>query len=365
MDALKSKEEELARFEIKNVKGLNANEIKGTGCYGEVLRITVDGVPRIGKRILNILLDEGIVPKEKKGIRERFCDECLLLSKLDHPNVVEFVGVHFDRVNHGLTLIMECLHTDLDKFSKRPKVPLSVKLSILLDVSAGLLYLHTQLKEPLIHRDLTATNVLLTQDIRAKIADLGVSKLLDKHLSSTGAQTQCPGAMAYMPPEALQEVPVYGTELDVFSFGQLALYVVIQELPQVFDVTNIPETPLACQAGELQILKRRKWINKLSHDHCLRSVILQCLQDRPDQRPKTKQLNVVMKTLCVKHPKSLADIHSSWGNQDEVCAYYCRHDRICHGHALGYVCLHHTSSITIATFDIGILVVPRVLPKIV
>ena len=83
-----------------------------------------------------------------------------------------------------------------------------MNLSILFDVSCGLLYLHTQLKEPLIHRDLNAGNVLLTTDARAKIADLGMSKLLDYHPSSEAAQTVCPGAQAYMPPEALQERPV-------------------------------------------------------------------------------------------------------------------------------------------------------------
>lgn len=51
MELLKSKKHILAQFEIKNVKGLDANEIKGSGCYGEVLQVTVDGIPRVGKRL--------------------------------------------------------------------------------------------------------------------------------------------------------------------------------------------------------------------------------------------------------------------------------------------------------------------------
>ena len=93
---MRNKRDKLAQFEIKNVKGLEANDIKGSGCYGEVLWVTVDGIPRIGKRLLNVLLAQDIKQEERESIQGRFYDECLLMSKLNHPNVVEFVGVHFE-----------------------------------------------------------------------------------------------------------------------------------------------------------------------------------------------------------------------------------------------------------------------------
>ena len=320
MEAKRTIRDDLTQFEIRDVKGLERSEIKGAGCFGEVVEVTVGSVPRMAKRLLNILLDQDVDPKEKQAIQERFYYECLLLSKLDHPNVVEFVGVHFSKVNRAdITLIMERLHIDLEKFLKRPQIPLSIKLSILLDVSAGLLYLHTQLEKPLIHRDLTVGNILLTNDARAKIADLGVSKILNYHPLSATAQTVCPGAPAYMPPEALQEEPVYSTALDIFSFGHLSLYVSIQTFPQVFDASNDPGLTSAIKAGELQLLKRKKWIEKLPRDYCLHSVITRCLKDRPNYRPKTKQLNTMMKTICVKHPKSFADVELAWGDESEVC----------------------------------------------
>ncbi len=61
-------------------------------------------------------------------------------------------------------LVMERLKSDLATFvEKRKNLPISIKVSILLDVSYGLLYLHNQ-TPPLIHRDLTAPNILLTED---------------------------------------------------------------------------------------------------------------------------------------------------------------------------------------------------------
>ena len=159
--------EQLAKFEIKVIEGLAGGESTGSGSFGAVY---ANGVPRIAKRLHSILLTPDIHPQDKAGIREKFCDECLLLSKLDHPCIVQFVGVHF----HGsdVTLVMERLHTDLERFldpEQRPNIPLSInKLSFLLDVSSGLLYLHTQLEQPLIHRDLKPENILITKDFACK-----------------------------------------------------------------------------------------------------------------------------------------------------------------------------------------------------
>ena len=51
------------------------------------------------------------------------------------------------------------------------------------------------------------------------------------------SMTKCPGAMAYMPPEALAQKPVYGPALDIFSFGHLSLFLVNQVFPNVDEVT--------------------------------------------------------------------------------------------------------------------------------
>ena len=311
--------EQLAKFEIKVIEGLAGGESTGSGSFGAVYKVNANGVPRIAKRLHSILLTPDIRPQDKAGIREKFCDECLLLSKLDHPCIVQFVGVHF----HGsdVTLVMERLHTDLERFldpEQRLNIPLSIKLSFLLNVSSGLLYLHTQLEQPLIHRDLKPENILITKDLRAKIADLGVSKLLKNYPRSAAIHTKCPGTLAYMPPEALSEDPRYDAFLDIFSYGQLALYTVIQMFPEVYSGFGNPRITSAFRVGESEILRRQKWIDRLSQDHCLRGVILQCLKDRPEERPTTRQLNNTMRTLCVKNPRSLDDIVSVWEEKVQV-----------------------------------------------
>lgn len=320
-----SKRGELAQFEIKNVNldELTDENCVGKGSYGAAFRVTIDGVPRIAKRIHNILLSSDISFSEKKAIQERFYNECILLSKIDHPNIVEFVGVHFNPLDdRDVTLIMELLHMPLETFldpHAHPNIPLSVKLGILRDVSCGLYHLHTRFEQPVIHRDLTVGNILLTRDLQAKIVDLGVSKLLSSgDLQRGNVLTMCPGNFSYMPPEALQEDAVYDTSLDIFSFGHLTLHVDIQQYPTAFSVFHNEAMMAALSAGEIEIFRRKKWIDKVSHD-CLREVILQCLRDHPDERPITRKLTSMMKTLCATHPKTIEDAMTAWGDQTQVC----------------------------------------------
>ena len=296
-----STQQELVPFEVSSsdIQGLEDEDSRGSGSYGIVYAVSVRGTCRIAKRLHSILVGADVNQSEKQGIRERFLNECLLLSKLDHPNVVKFVGVHFNPKDHSdVTLIMEQLHMNLEKFlnpDQRPDINIFTKLSILHDVSTGLLYLHTRLAKPIIHRDLTAGNILLTEDFKqAKIADLGVSKLIAKRAVTLSL---CPGTLAYMPPEALTDKPKYDTPLDVFSFGQLSLYVALQQFPVAYEMS--PEEAIrAYQLGEVAIFKRKKWLDMLPEDHCLRDIILSCLKDDPSDRPSTESVNMKMKVLC-------------------------------------------------------------------
>ena len=300
--------DELTPFVLKNVKGLDSDDKKGSGAYGAVYEVTVRGVTCIAKRIRDILVTQ-LSPRERTSVQRKFVAECVLLSKLRHPNVVHFVGVHYGRRKNDMSLIMEFLRTDLANFLEKSssEIPLSIKLSILLDVSYGLLYLHSH-TPPIIHRDLSANNVLLTTDLRAKIADLGVAKLLDRQTQITIAQTKAPGSQDYMPPEAFQEVPAYDCKLDIFSFGHLMLYVAAQKLPSVHELDD-RTMYVALQQRTVQIWRRRRAIECIGGErHILYPLITHCLQDKLERRPTTTELNDSLKELCTKHPRIMTEV---------------------------------------------------------
>ena len=151
------------------------------------------------------------------------------MSDLRHPNITQFLGVCFLPDCQLPVLLMERLDGNLDDLIETvPNIPLALKRSILEDMSRGLLYLHKHTPQ-IIHRDLTAKNVLLTSYFMAKITDLGNSRIVNLQPGQLARTlSRLPGTLVYMPPEALSLSSRYGPSLDIFSFGHLALFTLTQ-----------------------------------------------------------------------------------------------------------------------------------------
>ena len=324
-------QEESAMF-TGTVEGLGEEKERGRGCYGAVYEVRVDGVPCIAKRLHDILVGrKGMEPvgdEQRTAAIKCFRRECALLSGLRHPNVVQFMGVHCGSDEADISLIMEYMHMDLGDCIKRyPNIPLPYKTSILRDVAYGLAYLHSH---NIIHRDLNAGNVLLTESLRAKIADLGMSKLFDRKVVMQRTKTVCPGALDFMPPESLTKAPKYSDKLDIFSFGHLTVNLVNQEEPHVDDSSIVSED---VEKKQIQFGKRREALDQMGHQlggscHLLYSTVVQCLSDTPDQRPTSRDLVKKMEEICQQHSiphkntletlTVVATLRSSSKEQEEV-----------------------------------------------
>ena len=151
------------------------------------------------------------------------------MSDLRHPNITLFLGVCFLPNCQLPVLLMERLDGSLDDLLETvPNIPLAAKQSILEDIARGLLYLHKHSSQ-IVHRDLTAKNVLLTSSLVAKITDFGNSRIVNLQPGQLARTlSRLPGTLVYMPPEALSVSSHYGPSLDIFSFGHLALFTLAQ-----------------------------------------------------------------------------------------------------------------------------------------
>ena len=276
---------ELREYFLKNVQ--KTGKRLGSGAFGVVEELTVGGTLYAGKTLHSSLLDahnEGI-----DRIIKRFISECKLISQVHHPNIVQFMGLCLFHDSTHPSLIMEKLDLNLEKvLGTYSNLPLPLTVQILKDVAKGLIYLHGK-TPPIVHRDLTARNVLVNKaSMNAKIADLGNALMIDPgKLSKT--LSQAPGTLPYMPPEAFPWKPSYDTKLDMFSFGHLGLFAVIQTYPgNLLPSTYIDSSTKEKLQARSEVERRQEYIStlvtKLTKDHVLTNMIIQCLQNSPEKR---------------------------------------------------------------------------------
>ena len=172
---------QLQRFLLHNARPTG----RQFGIDGSVEELEIDGLLCAGKKLHDMLVEAG--NDGVQNIAEKFVEECTLISDLRHPHIVQFLGICSLPGSELPVLVMEYLPLCLDGLLENTgDIPLAVKLSILCDVARGLTYLHSK-TPPIIHRDLTAKNVLLNSSMVAKIVDLGVVRILNLRPGQTAA----------------------------------------------------------------------------------------------------------------------------------------------------------------------------------
>ena len=283
----------------------------GKGATATIKELDFRGLKCVGK-FLHRTLIEFARPEEKEALLERFKDECLLLSRLHHPCIVQFMGIFYEeRPKSDLpVLVMEYLQTNLSTCLATYKtLPKEISYGILRDVATGLRYLHEQ-SPPIIHRDLSANNVLLTPGMDAKISDLGVAKILNLTPAQVTQITQAPGTPCYMPPEALWAKPNYTSKIDSYSYGVLVLHTLCGEWPfpgpAFQDDPKKPGTSIPVS----EVDRRREYLEMIGDVEVLNLIRL-CLSNTPDCRPTS---SVLLDRISFLH----SQIPSSFSNKVEM-----------------------------------------------
>ena len=164
-------------FSDSNVEFLRDQDL-GRGAYGRVFKARYRGSLCAAKEIHSILIEAAYTPAERRRLQSNFIRECDHCSKLNHPNIVHFIGIYHPPQQLFPVMIMELMDESLTAYAEKPNISFKRRMSILHDVAEGLSYLHSR-NPPVIHRDLSPNNILLKHLPLlpvAKIADLGVAK---------------------------------------------------------------------------------------------------------------------------------------------------------------------------------------------
>ena len=265
------------------------DQILGIGSYGKVCKAKCDDLLCAAKIIHETLFDptaENSIEsqREHRLPMRRFEQECEFLSTIKHPNIVQFLGILRDPDTQLPVLLMELMDDSLTHFleSATQSLPYHVQVNICHDIIVALSFLHSN---DIIHRDLSSNNVLMIGNVKAKVTDFGMARLGDHNHHLTF--TQCPGTDVYMPPEAVQDKPVYTEKIDCFSFGVITLQILTREFPQPAkrrqEITVESEEVVEMCISEYE--RRHNHISMVNVSNPLLSIILSCLKDIDIQRP--------------------------------------------------------------------------------
>ncbi|KAK1415543.1 hypothetical protein QVD17_31326 [Tagetes erecta] len=213
--------------ELKDAtKGFHEKQMVGFGGSGKVYK----GVLSESKMVIAV---KRISKKSKQGQKE-FLSEISTIGRLRHRSLVQLLG--WSRNKGELLLVYDFMaNGSLDKYvymSNGSKVVLNweQRFKIINDVSYGLVYLHEEWEQTVLHRDVKAGNVLLDSDLNGRLGDFGLAKLYDHDSNSNVPTTRVVGTLGYLAPE-LTRTGKPTTSSDVYAFGALLLEVVCGRRP--------------------------------------------------------------------------------------------------------------------------------------
>lgn len=201
---------EFSMWEQQNIVFENVKKL-GVGTFGSVYRINFRG------QIVAIK----IISKVKSQTEfDAFLSELGLMVRIQHPSIIRFVGFS---LQPKLMIIQEYAeHGEMSEYIWNSERKLTLKDDIyryLIDIAKGLYFLHSR-EDPIVHMDIKAENVVITDENAAKIIDFGEAVMKSSIVTSNHNLTR--GTPLFMAPEVMSG-EFFDTAADVYSFGMLIL----------------------------------------------------------------------------------------------------------------------------------------------
>ncbi|KAJ1257914.1 hypothetical protein BS78_10G033000, partial [Paspalum vaginatum] len=218
------------------------------------------GIGGHGTVYKGILKDNRVVAVKRSKIinvihSEEFVQEIIILSQINHKNVVRLLGcclevevpiLVYEYIPNGT--LFQLIHGNYG----RTPISLEARLKIAQESAEALSYLHLSTNSPIVHGDVKSLNILLDENYMVKVTDFGASRILPK--DAVQHMTMVQGTLGYLDPEYLQERRLT-EKSDVYSFGVVLLELITRKTAIYLEGSN-EEKSLA--SSFLQALKENK-----------------------------------------------------------------------------------------------------------
>ncbi|XP_042033547.1 probable LRR receptor-like serine/threonine-protein kinase At3g47570 [Salvia splendens] len=273
----------------------------GRGSFGSVFRGLFDDGLNFAVKVFNIELEGG---------NKSFETESRILSTIRHRNLVRIIGCCTNMEFKALILeIMPNGSVEKWLYSNGYCGDILQLLNIAIDVALALEYLHHGNTFPIVHCDIKPSNVLLDEDMTARVADFGIAKLFEE--GEAMVHTKTLATIGYAAPEYGSEGKV-STGADVYSFGIMLLEMFTRKKPtdDMFDGEKslkewVSEALLANEiiqvlAPALLPVRDRHFDMKMSEITSVFELAMKCLGISPDERINMIEAEATLKRIKAK-----------------------------------------------------------------
>ncbi|KAL6962273.1 hypothetical protein U1Q18_037229 [Sarracenia purpurea var. burkii] len=284
--------------------------IVGRGGNGTVYRGILSNNQIVAVKKSNNLVDENQI--------EQFINEVVILSQINHRNVVKLLGCCLETQVPLLvyefiandTLFHHIHHSQI--CSSDSSISWAIRVRISSETAGVLSYLHSAASVPIIHRDVKTTNILLDENFTAKVADFGASRLVPVDQNQLGTMVQ--GTLGYLDPEYLLTSQLT-EKSDVYSFGVVLVELITGKKVLCLDR---PEEE-RCLANFFLSCLRNNRLNEIIDERIVMegnveeqirevaNLANRCLRVRGEERPSMREVameldGLIMKNMEKKHP---------------------------------------------------------------
>ncbi|KAL3519608.1 hypothetical protein ACH5RR_017757 [Cinchona calisaya] len=257
------------RIKIATNSFNEANKL-GEGGFGTVYKGKLEDGQQIAVKRLSSHSGQGM---------EEFKNEVILISKLQHRNLVRLLGCCIQG-EEKIVILEYMKNKSLDTFlfdrTKRLELDWAKRFNIIQGIARGLLYLHRDSSLRIIHRDLKASNILLDDDMNPKISDFGLARTfrVTQELANT---RRVVGTFGYMSPEYAMG-GLFSEKSDVYSFGILLLEIISSKKNTGFGYHEKYLNLLGYAWQLWNECKAPELLDRSLTDSCIPSEVVKCIQ---------------------------------------------------------------------------------------